>query len=107
MAEHLHFIEHRHRAGDSIDVTFICKGDRSSPCHFYPGCDCEFWYDAVEHEKKHPKKVHDTCWIEGWMNLADCAQLCGPDGELVRNGPVSAWFEDCIMWDYVEEEDKK
>lgn len=102
MTEHLHFIEHRHRAGDSIEVKFTCEGDLDSPCHFYPDCECEYWTTYGEHAK-HSKKVHETCWIERWMNLADCAKLCGPDGEPVRNGAVRTWFEDCIMWDYIEE----
>lgn len=103
MSDHLHFIEHRHVAGMGIVARFICKGDRTSPCHQYPA-DAHNGDEARWTEADRPTFVpHDQCWIEPWMNEADCAELCCPDGEPVRNGAITTTFEDCIIWEYADE----
>ena len=100
MTEHLHHITHTHYAGEGIHTEFTCTGDRTSPCHVYPDCDCAF----LMTECTHAPTLHDECWAEGWMTDGDCAEECGPDGEPVRSGPITVtWNGDCVVWKYAEE----
>lgn len=101
MDERLHYITHTHDAGFGIDTKFTCTGDRTSPCHQYPPDELEMerWGEA----DKHLFVPHDVCWLEQWMTEADCAILCGPDGEPVRSGPINAtWGGDCVEWEYAD-----
>lgn len=85
MTNHLHYIEHTHQAGDGILTKFICKGDRTSECHQWPS------------------GPHDQCWMKYWMEDADCAETCCPDGEPVRSGPITVTFNgDCAEWEYAD-----
>lgn len=104
MSDHLHYIEHRHEAGYGIKTTVTCKGDRTSPCHTYPDCDCAF----LMTECTHAPTRHDECWAEGWMDEGDCAETCGPDGEHVRSGPINVtWDGNCVVWEYADKENTK
>lgn len=111
MTEHLHYITHTHRAGDGINTTFTCTGDRTSPCHQYPPGDAEMetWGEAdqdmfVAHDDQGVFVAHDECWLEPWMVDPQCAVLCGPDGEPVRSGPINVtWDGDCVVWEYAQE----
>lgn len=101
MSDHLHYIEHRHEAGYGIKTIFTCKGDRTSPCHQYPPDDSymETWSEG----DRGTFVAHDDCWIESWMEDADCAALCGPDSEPVRSGPIHVtWGGNCVEWEYAE-----
>ena len=101
MTENLHYITHTHDTGYGIKTRFACTGDRTSPCHQYPPTELgmERWREA----DKHLFVPHDECWLEQWMTEADCAILCGPDGEPVRSGPVNVtWNWDCVEWEYAE-----
>lgn len=104
MTEHLHHISHTHDAGYGVNTRFVCKGDRTSPCHQYPPVELEMevWGDADEHLFV----PHDECWTESWMEGSDCAVLCGPDGEPVRSGPINVtWGGDCVEWEYADKEE--
>ena len=104
MSNHLHYIEHTHQTGHGILTKFTCKGDRTSPCHQYPDCDCEHWDSDAEHEREHPSVPHDQCWVEPWMD--ECATLCAPDGEPVHSGPITVTFNgDCVEWEYANDKD--
>ena len=97
--KHLHYITHTHDAWNGIKTRFTCAGDRTSPCHVYPDCDCAF----LMTECTHAPTQHDECWAEGWMTESDCAELCGPDGEPVHSGPVNVtWDGTCVVWKYAE-----
>lgn len=98
MTEHLHHISHTHDTGYGIRTRFTCTGDRTSPCHMYPDCDCAVDQVHCDHEPA----PHDECWIQGWMD-AGCDIECGPDGEPVRSGPINVtWGGDCGEWEYAE-----
>ena len=102
MTEHLHHITHTHHGGFGIRTVFTCTGDRTSPCHQYPPAELvmESWGDR----DKHLFVPHDKCWLEFWMDDADCAELCCPDGEPVRSGPIRTTFNgDCVEWEYIGE----
>ena len=102
MTEHLHYISHTHDTGYGISTTFTCTGDRTSPCHQYPpsSVGMETWGEA-DRDLFVP---HDECWLTPWMEDADCAELCCPDGEPVRSGPINAtWGGDCVEWEYAKE----
>ena len=100
MSNHLPYIEHTHETGTGIITKFTCRGDRSSPCHMRPDCDCAFLMEDCTHVFTQ----HNECWVEWWMTDADCAELCGPDGEHVRSGPISVTFDgDCVGWEYADE----
>lgn len=99
MTEHLHHIAHTHDGWDGIKTQFTCTGGRTSPCHQYPPDEAEMetWGEA----DKHMSVPHDECWLEQWMNGADCAEICGPVGEPVRSGPITVtWNGDCVEWEY-------
>lgn len=102
MTKPVHHIAHRHENGLGIVATFTCTGTREDKCHIYPDCECESWPDTAEHAKAHPSVPHDRCWVEVWMNDADCAELCGPDEEPVRDGPITITYEDCVQWEYAQ-----
>lgn len=100
MTKHLHYITHTHDGWNGIKTQFTCTGDRTSPCHQSPDCDCAFLME----ECTHTPTPHDECWAEGWMTEADCAELCGPKGEPVRSCPINVtWNGDCVEWEYVKE----
>lgn len=106
MSNHLHYIEHTHETGHGIITKFICKGDRSSPCHQYPPAELEMeqWDKADEHLFV----PHDECWIESWMDDADCAELCSPGGEPVQSGPITVTFNGyCVKWEYADEKNNQ
>lgn len=102
MTEHLHYITHTHDTGHGINTTFTCTGDRTSPCHQYP--PTELGMETWSYEDKHLFVPHDECWVRFWMEDTDCAELCCPDGEPVRSGPITiTWNGDCVEWEYAEE----
>lgn len=105
MSDHLHYIEHRHEASYGVKTTFTCKGDRNSPCHQYPDCEC----DSYGEDHEHANVPHDECIWERWAAHADCETLCGPDDAPVRGGPepVRVWFEECMVWEYINNETKR
>lgn len=109
MTEHLHYISHTHDTGYGISSTFTCTGDRTSPCHQYPPDDAkmETWGEDDRDVFVAGRDVfvaHDECWIKPWMEDADCAEECGPDGAPVRPGPINVtWNGDCVEWEYAKE----
>lgn len=101
MTEHLHHITHTHHAGEGIHTEFTCTGDRTSPCHQYP--PTELGMESWSAEDAHLFVPHDQCWVQPWMDDADCDTLCGPDGAHVRSGPITiTWGGDCVRWEYAE-----
>ena len=102
MTEHLHHISHTHDTGYGISTTFTCTGDRTSPCHQYPPDDAKM--ETWGEDDRDVFVAHDECWIKPWMEDADCAVLCGPDGEPVSSGPINAtWGGECVEWEYAKE----
>ena len=102
-AKHLHYITHTHDTGYGIDTKFTCAGDRTSPCHQYPPDDAEVetWGESA----RHMFVPHDECWMTAWMEDADCADMCSPDGDPVHSGPINVtWNGDCVEWKYAEPE---
>lgn len=100
--EHLHHITHTHDTRYGIDTKFTCTGDRTSPCHQYlpDDSDVETWGESA----RHLFVPHDECWMTAWMEDAECAVMCSPDGEPVRSGPINVtWNGDCVEWEYAEE----
>lgn len=100
-AKHLHYITHTHDTGYGIDTKFTCAGDRTSPCHQYPpdDSDVETWGESA----RHLFVPHDECWMTAWMEDAECAVMCSPDGEPVRSGPINVtWNGDCVEWEYAD-----
>ena len=94
----------------STQVTFECRGDRTSPCHQYPDCDCESW-DA-EHEKEHPKVSHEECVMKGWFDGGGCGENCylldddfclNPADIPERSGPVEIEWDECVSWSFADE----
>lgn len=101
MTEHLHHITHTHDTGCGIKTRFTCTGDRTSPCHQYPPDDAEM--ETWGEDDRALFVPHDVCWLEQWMTEADCAILCGPDGEPVHSGPINVtWNGDCVSWEYAD-----
>src|SRR4029453_14828246 len=62
--EHLHYVKvtaaepDEDGWRDEPEVKFECRGNASSKCRNYPGCECEYWSD--DHE--HPSSPQDECW---------------------------------------------
>lgn len=59
---------------DGHTLAFTCLGDKTSKCHQYPDCGCDFWDDNHEH----PKTAHDDCWLVSWFS-GDSASYVGED----------------------------
>lgn len=106
MTKHLHHIHHKHVAGEGVESWITCDGDRNSACHVYPDPDSETWEDGwTEAERIEHGFPHDKCIYVFTAEMWECAQLCAPDGEPVRNGSIiPGWNGDCMEWDYAEEE---
>jgi hypothetical protein len=100
---------------DSATVTFQCRGDRTSPCHEYPACDCDYYEPG--HAEEHPPVAHDECWLQGWFdnngheyagNGADGMEAADDtdDNCVPRNmaawGQITATYEDdYVSWEFV------
>lgn len=95
----------------STHVAFECRGDRTSPCHQYPDCDCES-YDE-EHDDNHQAVPHDECAVDAWF-ATGCGETCYTDGTLggiydnpdripERSGPVDTEWDECIQWSWADE----
>lgn len=106
MTKRLHRVHHKHVAGEGMESWITCDGDRNADCHFYPDPDSEAWEDGwTELERILNGFSHDECIYVLTAKAWECAQLCAPDGEPVRNGPIiPVWDVDCMAWEYVEEE---
>lgn len=86
---------------------FECRGDKTSPCHQYPNCDCESWSKGHEH----PYVPHDECWMQGWFENEggtvyegeeyDEYNIQGLPSDMDRSGPIVASFQqEFVGWDF-------
>lgn len=113
--DQLHHVTVKHTRdehGDitATDLTFECRGDRTSECHIYPGCECENW--SLEHDKEHPRVAHDDCWLEQWFGIGhDVCPYAPPSDDLnylesdlpERSGPITFEYDECILWRWADE----
>lgn len=82
-ASNLHrIVVERNADGEVESVRFVCDGDDSAPCHWWPDCGCETW--GPEHGTPGPASPsgkresialpgHEDvqqriCWIDPWFN---------------------------------------
>lgn len=112
--DNLHHVTVKHEYdvdGDitSTRITFECRGDRTSPCHQYPDCDCDGWSD--EHDKEHPPVTHDECWLASWFDagyeaapydLGDGTNYLESDVP-AGSGPISFEYDEGILWRWADE----
>ena len=114
MSEHVHYVKvtaaepDEDGWRDEPDVKFECRGNESSQCRNYPGCECEYWSD--DHE--HPSIPQDECWMQGWFDVGghcyiddgahDMDDTCLPR-DMTREGFIVASFDgDCLTWEWVD-----
>lgn len=110
----LHFVTVKHTRDDEGDVerteiTFECRGDRTSWCHIYPDCECESWDE--EHDREHPSVPHDDCTVQDWFDAGvDTTYYDGDDGDSdfewmlpERSGPIEIEWDECPVWRWADE----
>lgn len=105
-----------HRLDLSIDrygvhAKFECTADQNAPCHQWPDCSCEEGWDRTSGPVvnglpegdacKHPKALHDDCWMKDWFEACDPFELYdGPDDHAIASVPINARFDgDDLQWE--------
>lgn len=97
MAEYQHYVRFTHSVGEGILPTLECAAPEDASCRFYPD-NMEAW---TEEERLAHGRPQAECLFAYWFQTNLCGELCGPDGETVRNGPVQIfWTGDCMEWEY-------
>lgn len=93
------------------DVKFECRGDKTSPCHIYPVCECDHWDDdhGKEYGPGHEPVPHDLCWASDWF-ANEAVDYIGDDSEdgepprmMAKTGPIKFSFDyDYVEWEWAE-----
>lgn len=104
---HVHHVHHKHIAALGVVSWITCDGDRNSACHFYPDHESPTWEDGwTEQERLEHGYPHEECIYVLTSQMWDCAELCVPHEESVRNGPIiPSWSGYCLVWKYADTEE--
>lgn len=88
--------EHWIKAGRAV-----CLGDRSSKCHTYPACDCEYWeIDEATLKHEHPDVQHDECWLIPWLDTGDLEDTATDEAASRRDRETLEFPDGEIFWEW-------